>query len=253
MILLHRITTFLMAAVLAAAFSVLIFLPSAGTLSALLFLVLPLLLGRLLLWRVRTVSFWIFWWQGMFFIISAIVFYLFLEVFWMKIVLILTAAVLLWLYAENLFTFHHLPAAYQAYALEYLSLILALVSIFFFASAGFGMQLFLQLPLWLPAAVVLVAVLLTTLSVFWVSKISLRTARWFVIAIALVMTEFYLALSMLPTSFLTNAAAFACALYLLLGLSRAHLLERLSKSVLKQYLMVGGGLLILIFLTARWI
>jgi len=67
------------------------------------------------------------------------------------------------------------------------------------------------------------------------------------------MTEFYLALSMLPTSFLTNAAAFACALYLLLGLSRAHLLERLSKSVLKQYLMVGGGLLILIFLTARWI
>ncbi len=252
MILVHRITTFLLAAVLAAGFSVLIFWPSAVLFAVLLFLCVPLLLGRLLLWRVRKASFWIFWSQAIFFTVSALLFYLFLEDQGMKLLLGISTVVLMWLYAENLFTFHHLPAAYQAYALEYLSLVLTLVGVFFLVSAGFGAQLFLQLPVWLPAIAVFLATAITTLGVFWVSKIDLRSSRGFALMIAVVMTEFYIALSMLPTSFLANAAAFTCGLYLLLGLSRAHHLERLSKEVLRQYLIVGGGLLVLVFATARW-
>ncbi len=252
MILIHRITTFLLAAVLAAGFSVLIFWPSSGLLAALLFFSVPILFGRLLLWRIRRWSFWIFLGQAIFFIVSAILFYLFLEVQGLKILHAAVVIVLIWLYAENLFTFHHLPSAYQAYALEYLSLVLALVGTFYFSSAGFGARQFLQWPIWFPAAVILLVVLLISLGVFWVSKIDFESSRGFALAIAVIMTEYFLALSMLPTSFLANAAAFTCGLYLLLGLARAHLLERLSSTVLRQYLVVGGIMLVTVLITARW-
>jgi len=73
------------------------------------------------------------------------------------------------------------------------------------------------------------------------------------IAGAIVMTEIYIALAMLPTSFVTNAAAFAVFLYLFLGLSRARVLDTLTKPVLRRYLATGVFLLAVIFGTATWL
>lgn len=256
MILLHRITPFAIAAALAAGFAFLMVPPAhIGAAALLLFVVVPLLFGRLLLFDVRRPAFWVFLGVPLFCTASAFFFFLFLEASVAKWILAVTVVVVNGLYAENLFTFYHLPSAYQAYALEYLSLVIAVIASFFFTSGGYAANMFLQefAPIWMSAIVVFFASLFLTLAMFWVSKVGFETGRRYAFAGAVLMTEMYVVLSFLPTSFVTDAAAFATLFYCYLGLMRAHVLERLSGRVVGRYALSGAGLLLLIFLTAQWL
>lgn len=254
MILLHRISSFAQAVLVAAGFLILIFFSEYSGISVLLMLFLvPLLFARLLKWEIRRISFWIFLGTPFFYLMSSLFLFLFLEDNVSKILLGLIVTIGTWLYSENLFAFYHLPSTYQAYALEYLSLAIYVMSAFFFASGAYGSQLFLQLPVWVPALAVFWMTLASAYGVFWVSKVDPDISNIFAFVGALIMTEFYFMLAMLPTSFMSNAAAFAVFFYLFLGLSRAHLLEKLTSSVLRRYLTIGSLLLLVIFATARWV
>jgi len=86
-----------------------------------------------------------------------------------------------------------------------------------------------------------------------VSKVALQVALKFAVVGAVCMAQVYIVFSLLPTSFLSNAAGFAVILYSFLGLSRADALDKLSKTVVIRYLSIGAVLLLAIFATARWI
>ncbi len=254
MILLHRLTSFAVAAVCAAGFLLIILLPDLTWWSMLgLLILVPLLFARLLTWDFKRFSFWIFLGTPFLFLVSSLFLFLFLEGNPLKTFLAVAVTGGLWLYAENLFSFYHLPSTYQAYSLEYLSLVLYLVSAFLFTSGAYGVQIFLQLPAWVPGLAVFWATLFSTVGVFWVSKVGSEVSTRFAVAGSIILTELYLVLAMLPTSFMTNAAIFTTALYLFLGLSRAHVLDKLTGVVLKRYLITGGLLLIVVFATSRWI
>lgn len=254
MILLHRITTFAIALVVAGIFALLIWsqLAHIGFLIALGVLVF-LLFGRLLGWDAKHFSFWVFLGTPMFFLISAVYFFFFLESTEVKIIIGALVTIALWLYAENLFSFYHLPSSYQPYALEYLSLVVYIATAFFFTAAAYATQLFLLLPMWLPAIAVFWAVLFATIGVFWVSKVAPEESVLFAFTGALLLTELYMMLSQLPTGFFVNAAAFSVFLYLYLGLARGHVLHKLTRPVLQRYLTIGAILLIAIFATAKWV
>ncbi|MFA6522681.1 MAG: hypothetical protein WCT24_03770 [Patescibacteria group bacterium] len=259
----HRITSFLLTALIGAGYFYLIFDPfttDAVThrfyvpfVMAGVFVLAWLLLARLLKWELRSFSFWIFISVPLFVLFSSFTLFLFLELFAVKVILGAITMVAAWLYTENLFTFYHLPRAYQAYSLEYLSVILYLLGCFLFASTAYGAQLFLSLPIWVPVIAIFWIVLFATIGVFWVSKVDPQTSTLYAVAGAIMLSEFYLVFGMLPTSFLTNAAALTVVLYLFFGLSRAHVLEKLTKTVLVRYLAISTVFLLVIFLTARWI
>ncbi|PIX61941.1 hypothetical protein CO057_01320 [Candidatus Uhrbacteria bacterium CG_4_9_14_0_2_um_filter_41_50] len=254
MILLHRITPAAISALTVLGFSLLIFAPDYLVLALIcLFVGIPLLFARLLVWEFKRGAFWVFWGLPVFFLISSVFFFLFLEHDAAKILLALVDIIGLWFYSENLFAFYHLPGSYQAYSLEYLSLVIAISSGFLFSTATYAAQLFLQLPVWIPAIVILLSSSFLSIAVFWVSKIAFATGARFALVGAIILTELYVALAMLPTSFMSNAAGLATFFYLFLGLSRAHILDKLTVQVLKRYLLVGGALLIIIFATTRWI
>lgn len=209
--------------------------------------------SRLLLWEFRRPAFWVFLGTPMLLWFSSLIFFAFLEDPLSKWTIALAVSFAVALYAENVFTFYHLPSAYQAYALENLSLVLYVLSAFFFTSGAFGSQLFLLLPVWIPMLVVFVAVLLATVSVFWVSKIGFETGRPYAVVGAIIMAELYSVLSTWPTSFVTNAATFAVLLYTFLVLSRANVLERLSKKMVMRTLAFAAVLLVIILGSARWL
>ncbi|MBT4857511.1 hypothetical protein HON52_04985 [Candidatus Uhrbacteria bacterium] len=228
MILLQRITSFFVAALVAGGFSVLINSQDRIVFGIALLLIIPVLFARLLKWDVKRFGFWMFLGLPTVFIFSAVFLFLFLEGDFAKWLLALSVLIGVWLYAENIFSFYHLPSTYQAYSLEYLSFVLAIATGFFFYSGTYGVQLFLQLPGWALALGIFWVTLFLLLCVFWASKIEEgMTTRLSAIG-ALVIAELFLALGMLPTSFLANAAGLAVALYLFIGLSRAHALDRLS-------------------------
>lgn len=254
MILFHRFTPFVILALAGIGFAMLIVNPFGLWVPAVLcFLAIPFLFGRLLLWEFRRPAFWIFLGTPCFLLIAALMFFLLLESETGSWILATVVTLLLGLYAENVFAFYHLPSNYQAYALEFLSLVCYVLSSFFFTGSAYMGQMFLELPFWIPALVVFFIVLGATSAVFWVSKIGFETGLLFAVPGSLIMTEVYIALALLPTSFVTNAAAFAVLWYLYLGVARAHVLEDLERGVLRRYAITGALLLLVIFGTARWL
>lgn len=253
MILLHRITPFGLGLTSIASFVLLMFSPLLGMKALVPFGALMVFLcARLLLWEFRRPAFWVFLGTPMMVWLSSLVFFFFLEDPLSKWIVASAVSLLITLYAENCFTFYHLPSAYQAYALENLSMVVYVLSAFFFTSGAFGAQLFLLLPTWIPTLLVFFAVLFATTAVFWVSKIGFETGRPYAIVGAIVMAELYATLSMLPTSFVTNAALFSVLLYAFFVFARANVMERMTRVMVLRQSGFVAVLFLLILLTARW-
>jgi hypothetical protein len=252
-ILLHRVTPFGIGLTSIVSFVLLMFWPLLG-IKALLPLgaILVFFLARLLLWELRRPAFWVFLGTPMMLWLSSLVFFFFLEDPFSKWIIASTVSIVMTLYAENCFTFYHMPSAYQAYALENLSMVVYVLSAFFFTSGAFGAQLFLLLPTWIPTIFVFFAVLFATTAVFWVSKIGFETGRPYAVVGAIVMAELYATLSLLPTSFVTNAALFSVLLYTFFVFARANVLERVNRRMVLQQSGFVVLLCLLILLTARW-
>ena len=253
MILLHRISVFIITALAAGIFFA--FINGSPIAFAYLFglgLVGGILLARMLGWEYKSTAFWIFLLTPFFVLSTAVFFFLFLEDPTIKWMLGIFTVFGIGVYLENLFTFYHLPGSYQAYALEYVSLTLYIASVFFFTSGAYGAQLFMSLPIWVPALAVFWVMLATSLSVFWVSKVHADTSIKYALSGAVCLTEMYMVLAWLPTSFITNAAAFTVLYYVFLGLTRAHVLDKLTKPVLQRYAGIGFIFLVLLFVTTDW-
>jgi hypothetical protein len=117
----------------------------------------------------------------------------------------------------------------------------------------YGFRLFLALPLWLlvPAAFALTGFLVA--STLWVCKIERAKLLPYAFGGALILTELFLALTYLPTGFFTNGALLAVFFYAYLGISRAHVLQKLSPLVAKRYVGASLGLAVIILSTAKWV
>jgi len=253
-ILLHRFTPFAIALASAVLFLTLSVAPfSLYPVAIVAGVLVPVLLARLLLFEVKRPAFWVFLGTPFLLLVSSLMFFLLLESSEAKWILGGLVTIAIFLYAENLFAFYHLPSTYQAYALEYLTLMMYIGSAFFFTSSAYMAQLFLELPLWAPAILVFASVLFAMLAVFWVSKIGFETGIPYAVLGAILLTELYVTLAFLPISFIANAAAFSVCLSTYFGISRAHVLEKLTPIVTRRYLIFGLLLLAVIFGTATWI
>lgn len=254
MILLYRLSSFAVAVVAAAGFALLLWSglhPYAVMAVCVAFV--ALLLGRLLGWQVRTFQFWHLLGTPLLFLLSSYGPFLLLEHAAPKIGLSVIVVAFLFLFVEHVFSFVHLPVAYQPFTLEYLSQLLHIVSVFFLSVLGFGLSLFLQAPLWMLAPVFFFVLFFIVYGTLWAGKVDPVRARPSAFAGAVLTTELFVALSYLPTGFYTNAAFLALGVYAFLGLSRAEALHKLSKEVLRRYLIVFLLLALVITITSRWV
>ncbi len=197
------------------------------------------------------------WWHvaltPVIFVVGCATFLLFMEAPWVSIALPVLAGIFLFFFGEHLFRFIHVPSLYQPYALEHTSLVLHIASIYFLSNTFFGLQTFLQTPVWLLAIFFLMLSAALIYETLWVSKIRDKTALYVALALGLIQTEFFVAFALLPTSFFVNAAVMAVLFYTVIGMMRASLLQKLSRGVLRRYLLLGVGLSLLLLLTAQWI
>lgn len=254
MILLHRLSSFLVGLLVTLGFVsfffqwvhpfLTIFLCTASV---------TLVLGRLLGWQVRTFQFWHLLGTPLLFLLSSFGPFFLLETSVPKIALSVFVAGLIFLFVEHVFSFIHLPIAYQPFTLEYLSQLLHILSVFFVSVLGFGLLLFLQTPLWVISLTFFLILFFIVYGTLWAGKVDADRARPYAFAGAVLTTELFAVLSFLPTGFYSNAAFLALGVYVFLGLSRAHAHHKLSKEVLRRYLIVFTSLTILITLTSQWV
>lgn len=255
MIVLHRISVYIASLCIAALYGLLLLasplnLPVIPV--ALLFVVAAALVARLLRFEFQMPAFWVFFMTLFAFIVASLLFFFFLEEPILKFATAFYVMFFSWLFLENLFIFYYLPASYQAYSLEYVSLVLFISGMYFFVSGAFAAQSFLLLPFWLPTLIVFLWTLGSSLAVFWVSKVDFESSYLYALIGALCLAELYMVQSFLPISYITNAAVFTVIYYVFLGLARAHVINKLNRTVVRRYSSIGAIFLLLLLLTTSW-
>lgn len=254
MLLLHRLTPFVIVLAMAAGAGLLRnssvhpFVVAGGAL-----LVVSLLFARLLEWRVGTLRFWAFLVVPLGLGTAAFALMLFLEQVSQIWILGILTALLAFFFAEHLFAYLHMPGRYRMNALEYVALVIHVFTIFGLAASLYALRLFTQVSLWIAVPTFALSVFILLLATLWICKIEGLRLRQYACAGTLVMTELFFCIAQLPTGFYPNAALLAVASYLLLGTLRAHTLHKLSKPVALRYVMIGIVLIGLIVGTARWV
>lgn len=253
MILIHRITPFLISLVAAFGFVGMVTLPYPLVSAFVALALTAFMLFRLLNWKFKEFGFWTLFGTAFIFLTSSYGFLLLLELEWQHILLAVSVCSLLFFFVEHVFYYTHLTSNYQTYAIEHLSAVLHLLTIFFFGAIGFGARLLLGISLWSLVLSFFVVASLVLYGALWMNKVEHKRALSYALAGAVLTTEIFTVITFLPTGIYTNAAFLVLFLYLFLGLTRAHFLERLTKGVLKRYIAIGSILLAAIAGTAQWV
>lgn len=254
MILIHRITPFAIGLIASLGFISLLrpWLSPVWSLIPTIVLI-SLLYGRLLHFKIRTFQFWHFLGTPILYLLSSFGMIFLFEQQMLSITLAVLSILFLLLFAEYIFQYTHLPSQYQPFSIEYLTLILNLLTIFFLSSVAYGTYLLIFAPLWILAPIFFLLSLFILYGTLWVSKADETRSKPFALAGSLLTTEFFIAFAFLPSGLYTNAAFITLFFYLFLGLTRAQVHHKLSQTVARRYLIVTVILFVLIIASSDWL
>lgn len=254
MILFHRLTPFAIGLISALGFASLFLSwthPMAGL--GLTVALVSFLYGRLLHFQARTFQFWHFLGTPILYLIASFGTVFLFERIAPSIAVATVSVLLLMLFAEYVFQYTHLPSQYQPFSIEYLSLLLNILTIFSLSAIAYGLNLLIQTPLALLVVFFLPLSFFILYGTLFVSKADGARSRPYALAGSILTTEFFITLAFLPSGLYTNAALITLFFYLFLGLTRAQVHNKLSASVVKRYVGTAVILLAVILLSTDWV
>lgn len=254
MILLYRITPFLVALVAFLGYAAFVFrfghpVLVMGVSCALV----TLLMARLLRFHVQEFSFWFFLGIASLFFLSSFGMLFLFETLSVSIAVACVSAALLVLFTEFVFLYTHLPSRYQPFSLEHLTSLLNLLSIFFFSSFAFATRLLIQMPLSFLALLFFLLSFFLVYGVLWVTKAESFRSRLYALFGAMVLTELFVCMTYFPTGFYTNAAFMTIFSYAFFGLTRTEALHKLSGDVVKRYVFTAVFLFCVVAISSKWL
>ncbi len=253
MLLLHRLTPFAIGIAMTTTLVATSFYPLIAPWALpLLLLGVFFLMARLADFRYREKDFWGLIATPVTFSLASCLLFVLADNGSVRLAIAFACGFLISFYEEHLFRFVHLPAAYQAYGLQNTSGVMSILTMFYFAAAGYAVLSFIRVPLVILSVAMFVIWLLVSLSAFWMAKVPRDRASLYALAGAVLFTELFVAASYLPTPFMTNGAFLAVLFYIFIGLSRANVLSKLSRVVIRRYVGVGTIMLMALLITAKW-
>lgn len=125
--------------------------------------------------------------------------------------------------------------------------------IFFLSSSIYGLQLFLDITVWKLIAILLIVFILVVYQVVWVYNIEKNQGIFYIFLTSLVLTEIAWSLVFLPLSFYIIGLVLAIYYYIILGLIKYKLFDKLDKKTVKIYIIFGFTSIFILLLTARWL
>lgn len=167
-------------------------------------------------------------------------------------ILFLLNAAFLYFYLRSIYYFLVQPLSFRKNDFENISSTGGFLSFFFISSAVYGLVSFLNFSFW-PLVVILIAASFLILYQFiLVNAGSGKNHLIYIISAALILAELAWVISFLPLNFNLSGLILSVFYYLMSGLIKAHLLDRLNKKTVESYLFFSFGVIFITLLTARW-
>jgi len=159
---------------------------------------------------------------------------------------------LLYFYLRYCFLFFLHPDLYQDRSVENISAFGNLLLFFLLTSSLYGFESFLNIPVWILSLGVLITTFLVVYQVFWANHINTAKHFFYICLFCLVMIELFWSLLFLPFNYNVSGAILAFCYYIIIGIGRHYLRDRLNRRLIKLYLLVGFSSIFIIILTTRW-
>jgi hypothetical protein len=153
------------------------------------------------------------------------------------------------------FNYFYLKNIYRGERNEFLENISSygnLLTMFFSLSSIYGLASFLGWPIWMLALGATAIIFVIVYQIFWANQIKADNVLAYVSLISLLLTQLIWAIYFLPFNYNALGLIATICYYLIIGLVKLTLAEKLTNRNLKLYLALGSVFLILIFLTAKW-
>lgn len=124
--------------------------------------------------------------------------------------------------------------------------------VFFFSSTIYGLQSFLNIPIWILILFFVPILGIIFYQVFWSNKLDFSKSSIFIVLLCILLSEIAWSIAFLPFRHYVIGFILAICYYILIGLTRFYLNNKLDSKTIKLYLYFGFFSLILMFLTSRW-
>jgi len=161
--------------------------------------------------------------------------------------------VFLYVYLRHVYYYLLNPLAYEVFSIENLSSYINFLTFFFLAAVAYGLQSFLNVQITALALIMLVSAVLAVYQIIWANKIDLKTAWPFILVSCLLLVELFWSISFLPFNYNISGFCLAVSYYLIIGLVKNYLLDKLDAKKVRMYLALGLISLFLVLLTAKWL
>lgn len=142
---------------------------------------------------------------------------------------------------------------YQQNSLENISSYGNFLAFYFMASAVYGLQTFLHISVWILMLIFIVCTALIISQVLWANNINNKTGYFYLLILCLVLVELAWSSTFLTLNFYILGLIMAVCYYILIGLVRFYLLDKLNKKLIKMYLLFGFSSILIVLITARWL
>lgn len=162
-------------------------------------------------------------------------------------------AIFLYYYLRSLYYYLFRFDLYKDYVFENLSSYGNFLTFYFVASSIYGLQSFINVPVWLLMLCLLLISALIVYQLFWTFKINDSQRLIFIPIICLILTELAWSASFLTLSYYVLGLILTICYYILIGVTRFYLMDKLDEKIVKLYLFYGLISIIVVLLTARWI
>jgi len=158
-----------------------------------------------------------------------------------------------YLYLRSIYHYINKHSFYKKYSLKNISSYGNFLAFYFLVSSVYGLQSFLNTPIWLLMMALLIFSGMIIHEIIWSNQINTETGLFYMLIFCLVIIELSWSVSFLTLSYYVLGLIMAVCYYIFVGLLRFYLLGNLNKKIIKLYLIFGSLSLVLVLFTARWI
>lgn len=168
-------------------------------------------------------------------------------------ILFLLNFIFIYIYFRTIFDVINFKEKKDYLALENMSSYGNFLSVYFFGAAIYGLQSFLNLPVYFLMILFFTFITLVVYQVIWANRIESSKSRLFIVLVCMVMLQLAWSISFLTLSYYMLGLVLAIYYYVLIGIVRFYLRGKLDMKIVKLYIFFGAFSMLSVLLTATWL
>ncbi len=169
-----------------------------------------------------------------------------------KTAVIWTNALAQFLYSLSMYYALFRPENYQLRSLYHSETIIRVLLFFCLSSVVYGLAYYADVPYWGTFPVLCVAIALSLAGALAMRGIAVGSARWFLAALVLCVSEIFLVIAFLPSMYFVSALLWTAAAYMLTQLGLSSLQKENSRFEIMTTVGLALFVVVLVVVTSQW-